>query len=318
MSTDPTRFSKGERLLPFSTLLETVGEPPDTPVFINRARESFELLMHAHDFIEICMVTEGSGVHYIGPDRLSVSRGDLFFIPVGITHVFRPKSAAKGRPLLMYNCTLPAAHIGKLLQALPAAAGGAQIADALLQLNETGQWLHIRDRNEEGQHLFHRLHDEFTARKPGYTASLCAATIELLVLVYRRWLEAAPQLRTSEETPQRQRQASQTLQPSASMQHIIEQIDADCTAELHVADMAAKLGISERHFQRGFKKATGKTFLDYVQSARIDLSCKLLLRGDDKISDIAARAGYADMKFFHELFKKKTGVTPRQYRLSPN
>ncbi|RAP74458.1 AraC family transcriptional regulator [Paenibacillus montanisoli] len=302
------KFSKGERLLPFSSLFQTDGESHEPPIFINRVRESFELLMHAHDFIEICMVTEGTGVHYIGKDQVPVSRGDLFFIPVGVSHVFRPKSANKGRPLMMYNCTLPARQMDKLLQALPA---GLQIAEALQGLNDAGQWLHIRDRNEEGRHLFHKLHDEFTSRKPGYAASLCAATIELLVLVYRRWLE-------DKQRPQPEEPPHQTTRASASLQHIIEQIDAECTAELHVADMAARLGISERHFQRSFKKATGMTFLDYVQSARIDLSCKLLLGSDDKINEIAARAGYSDMKFFHELFKKKTGVTPRQYRLSPN
>jgi YesN/AraC family two-component response regulator len=32
------------------------------------------------------------------------------------------------------------------------------------------------------------------------------------------------------------------------------------------------------------------------------------------VGDIAAAVGYADLKFFHRLFKKKIGVTPRQYR----
>ncbi|SDW68334.1 AraC family transcriptional regulator [Paenibacillus sp. CF384] len=300
-------FSKGERLLPYASLFETDHESQQLPIFVNRVQESFELVMHAHDFIEICMVTEGAGFHYIGEDQMPVSRGDLFFIPVGISHVFRPSSTAKGRSLIMYNCIFTTEQLDKLLQAVYA---DSEIANSLSELNHAGQWLHVRDRNEEGQQLFHKLHDEFMSRKPGFTANLCAATIELLIMVYRRWLEKS-----------QPSHATKQLQPktttSASMQQIVEQIDANCTSELHVADMAAQLGISERHFQRGFKKATGMTFLDYVQSARIDLSCKLLLRTDARISEIAAQAGYQDMKFFNELFKKKTGVTPRQYRLSP-
>ncbi|MBP3966319.1 AraC family transcriptional regulator [Paenibacillus lignilyticus] len=299
-------FSKGERLLPYASLFQTDHESQQLPIFVNRVHESFDLVMHAHDFIEICMVTEGTGFHYIGDDQMPVSRGDLFFIPVGISHVFRPSSTAKGRSLIMYNCIFTTGQLDKLLQAVYA---DPQISDLLSELNKAGQWLHVRDRNEEGQQLFHKLHDEFTSRKPGFTANLCATTIELLIMVYRRWLEKSQ--------PQTMQQQQPTPSASASMQQIVEQIDANCTAELHVADMAAQLGISERHFQRGFKKATGMTFLDYVQSARIDLSCKLLLRTDARISEIAVQVGYQDMKFFNELFKKKTGVTPRQYRLSP-
>jgi AraC family L-rhamnose operon transcriptional activator RhaR len=79
-------------------------------------------------------------------------------------------------------------------------------------------------------------------------------------------------------------------------------------------EIAAQLGMSGRHFQRSFKKLTGMTFLESIQNIRIDQSCQLLLSTTDKISHIAAVVGYQDIKYFNALFKKKTGVAPRQYR----
>lgn len=52
--------------------------------------------MHSHDFIEICLVAEGTGVHYIDNQQMQVARGDMLFIPIGVSHVFRPKSTSKG------------------------------------------------------------------------------------------------------------------------------------------------------------------------------------------------------------------------------
>ncbi|MBM7568926.1 AraC family transcriptional regulator [Paenibacillus sacheonensis] len=293
---NPEPSFRGERLLPYASLIDN-----PVPVFVNRARESFELRMHAHDFIEICLVAEGSGYHYLDTDQMAVARGDLFFIPIGISHVFRP--SAKGQPLALYNCIITAEQLDKLLLAVQAEPELA----AFFQERRTGKaWFRIHDRGEEAQRLFHRLHGEFSSRRPGFIAALCALTAELLVLLYRR---------CSEEVEQ-PIEADADGFAASSMQELLAYIDTNCAEELRAADMAAKLGIGERQFQRSFKKAAGVTFLDYVQSARIDLSCRLLLGTADRISDIAARSGYLNAKFFNRLFKKKTGVTPRQYRTS--
>ncbi|SEO42193.1 helix-turn-helix domain-containing protein [Paenibacillus sp. OV219] len=294
-------FSRGERLLPFSSLFESDNE---APIYVNRVHETFELLMHAHDFIEVCIVAEGTGFHYIGDEQMPVARGDLFFIPVGVSHVFRPGSTAKSRQLIIYNCTFTMETLNKLLHAvLPAEPS---IAAIYRQLCDGRQWLHVHERGEEGQLLFHKLYQEFTTRRPGYAASMCAAVIELLIMLYRRQLER-------EALPQQQ--LTKQAMPPSSMQQVLEAIHADCSAsELSVTAMASQLGVSERQFQRSFQKATGMPFLAYVQSARIDLSCKLLVSTDELISRIALRAGYQDMKFFNRLFKKKTGMTPREYR----
>jgi AraC family L-rhamnose operon transcriptional activator RhaR len=62
------------------------------------------------------------------------------------------------------------------------------------------------------------------------------------------------------------------------------------------------------------KRATGQSFTEYMQNLRIRKSCELLRRTTLPVKEIAARSGYRDLKFFHELFRKKTGRTPLEYR----
>ncbi|UUZ80253.1 AraC family ligand binding domain-containing protein [Paenibacillus sp. P26] len=78
----------------------------DLPIFVNRSVESYELSEHRHDFLEISYVSEGTGTHYTGKASLSTGQGDIFLIPVGVSHVFRPASTAKNRPLVVYNCII--------------------------------------------------------------------------------------------------------------------------------------------------------------------------------------------------------------------
>lgn len=72
--------------------------------------------------------------------------------------------------------------------------------------------------------------------------------------------------------------------------------------------------LGTRQFHRQMKKATGQTYMEYIQFLRIQKCCELLRLTDDKVSTVAEQIGYKDMKYFHALFKRKTGLSPRQFR----
>ena len=63
-----------------------------------------------------------------------------------------------------------------------------------------------------------------------------------------------------------------------------------------------------------FKDETGMTFTDYLHSRRISESCKIILNTEESIESIAEYVGYSDSKKFRENFKRKMGVSPREYR----
>ena len=59
---------------------------------------------------------------------------------------------------------------------------------------------------------------------------------------------------------------------------------------------------------------TNGLLLDYVQNLRIEEAKRLLEASPRAAEDISSDVGYEDASFFRRLFKRRTGVSPRQYR----
>ncbi len=81
-----------------------------------------------------------------------------------------------------------------------------------------------------------------------------------------------------------------------------------------VERMARLSGLSERTFNRRFRKATGFSALEYVQTLRIEEAKQLLESTSTAIDDIVCMVGYDDPASFRRLFKRLAGVTPARYR----
>jgi AraC-like DNA-binding protein len=78
-----------------------------------------------------------------------------------------------------------------------------------------------------------------------------------------------------------------------------------------VADL---IPLTESNFCNFFKKATGKTFSDYLNTIRITRSCQLLLQTDKPINTIAFECGFETLSYFNRVFLKKKAMTPKEFR----
>ncbi len=95
---------------------------------------------------------------------------------------------------------------------------------------------------------------------------------------------------------------------------IIDHIEANYAKETIFNDAVkmSRMGISS--FSRYFKKATEKTFTQYVNGIRIKNAQNLLINSDLKISDICFRCGFNNMAYFNRVFKNLNNITPREFR----
>lgn len=82
-----------------------------------------------------------------------------------------------------------------------------------------------------------------------------------------------------------------------------------------VSAMVALSALPERTFIRRFVKATGMTPMSYVHALRLEEAKQMLEASDLPVEAIANETGYEDSSFFGRLFRRKTRLTPMQYRL---
>lgn len=83
---------------------------------------------------------------------------------------------------------------------------------------------------------------------------------------------------------------------------------------MQIAMLAAKASLGERTFLRRFKAATGMTPNNYLQQLRIEAARHLLEVSSKSVEEIIIAVGYDNGSSFRRLFKRLTGVSPREYR----
>ncbi len=77
--------------------------------------------------------------------------------------------------------------------------------------------------------------------------------------------------------------------------------------------MAEKLGASHRYMSDGIKSETGKTAIDQLNLFLIEEAKNLLLAPNTTISETAYKLGFEYPQYFSRLFKKKVGISPKEY-----
>ena len=78
--------------------------------------------------------------------------------------------------------------------------------------------------------------------------------------------------------------------------------------------LAEKCGISEAYFRRLFHKCFGFSPVEYKEELRIERTYRYLRYSQASIREISDILGYDEPAYFIKRFKKKTGVTPLQFR----
>lgn len=84
--------------------------------------------------------------------------------------------------------------------------------------------------------------------------------------------------------------------------------------DITLSRLAEVAGLNANYLSELFRKETGMTVSDYIRRERVEEAKKLLSLTGDSILDICTSLNFADQSYFTKVFKKYTGVTPRQYR----
>lgn len=93
---------------------------------------------------------------------------------------------------------------------------------------------------------------------------------------------------------------------------VLDWIEDSLSETITLNELSKKAGLNEKYFCRIFKKATGKTPIEYINSLKIDLACNLLSEGKT-VTEAAFASGFSDLSYFSKVFRKYKGLSPREW-----
>lgn len=91
-------------------------------------------------------------------------------------------------------------------------------------------------------------------------------------------------------------------------------IDKNYGGTCSVEEMAEGLRLSPNYLRSLFKTGTGRTILEYLTDFRLQKACDLLQDKTRKVKDISLAVGYENVSYFSQVFARKYGATPNEYR----
>lgn len=91
-------------------------------------------------------------------------------------------------------------------------------------------------------------------------------------------------------------------------------MEASLTGTILISDVAARCGLSPSYFVRAFRNTVGQAPYDWFLARRILRARRMLCATAFSIAEIALECGFVDQSHFAKTFKRRTGVTPLQWR----
>ena len=112
----------------------------------------------------------------------------------------------------------------------------------------------------------------------------------------------------------RQEGGDESSQNALVMAHVRRYLEDNYMFDISLDSVGEILHISPAYLSAQFKKYQKMNFLDCLTELRINAAKELLNDPFRSSAEVASMVGYADASYFARAFKKRTGVTPTQYR----
>ena len=130
--------------------------------------------------------------------------------------------------------------------------------------------------------------------------------------------EAARELVLFLRRPGGQPQVSVSLASQASEMTSIRELQIwiaeHLETRLSVEDLANRMAMSVRNFERVFTREVGTTPSQYVLQMRVEAARRLLERSDGGLKQVASAAGFSSVDVMRRAFVRLLGISPRRYR----
>ncbi|MBE5843044.1 MAG: helix-turn-helix domain-containing protein [Butyrivibrio sp.] len=254
---------------------------------------------HTHNYVEFIYMVKGSTTHIVDNQEIVLKEGDLLFLNQHAIQEIRPA----GKNDIAVNFMILPEFFDVVLPMMGNETNSLRdfLVSCLTKKDMVGNFLYFNVsgvlpiQNLMENLIWNMLEAERNSR------TLNQITVGLLFLNLMNHTDLI--------------NVSQNSYEQELVLDVLRYIDTNYK-EASLKDFAQQKNMDIYTISRILKQSTGKNFKELLQSKRLDRACMLLSRTNAPIADIADSVGYDNTSFFHRLFRRIYGCSPREYRLA--
>ena len=252
---------------------------------------------HKHNYVEVIYMCQGTTTHILNGSKVILEAGDLLFLnqnaeqeilPAGeqdiaVNFIVLPQFFDEAFSMAGTDNVLSRFLLGELY------TGGAAVS-----------YLHFRVREVlPVQNLVENMVWTLVNRQPG-ARRINQVTMGLLLLQLMHYTECIDMSRNG---------SVRSPMVEAALREIEENYHA-----ASLTDVAAAFHVGLPYLSAEVKRATGSTFKELLLHKRLDKAARLLRETRLTIQEVCAEVGYDNTSYFHRVFRRRYGKSPKEYR----
>ena len=275
-------------------ILESSIFKDDIEIKILDANESFSTNENSsriqfHPFIYFYFIVSGSGTFFIENDSIKIKKNDLIIINSNIGHniyVDEDEYAVKALGFGLESIGLTS-HLEEVH------------SEEELDLDN---YFHItwEDKETKLNEIFTKIVEEFHSDNI-YSKTLADALASYFLINFLRHFEDKIEV-------------VHDININRQIDYIKSYIDNNYSLDLSLEGLSNMVYMNKFHLIGEFKQAYRVTPIEYLILKRVEVSKGLLISTNHSMETIAEIVGFNSQSYFNQVFRKKVGITPSQFR----
>lgn len=255
--------------------------------------------LHWHDELQISIVTKGSVEFIVGEKSYILKNGQAIFINTQRIHMAK---SVGDEDCIYHSINFDA----KLLKMFPGSIIEQKYIEPVLTAENLNS-IEFYGNSQWEKDILEHIGDIINAdviKQKGYELKIYISLLNFWLLLVENENDIFSK-KTEPKPINEQR-----------VKDVLSFIHRNYGQKITLQDIADSVFVSKGECCRFFKKSVKMSPYDYLINYRINESMKLLKGSNSSILDIAERVGFNNVSHYIQIFRKKTGLTPHEYRNS--